>query len=64
MCLGVLGALMLTRVLTDMLYDVTPLDPISFLSAAVVLAATAAVASLYPAARAARINPSEVLQNE
>lgn len=61
---GLLAALALTRVLTGMLYGVTPFDPLTFVVAGFVLCVTAALAGFYPATRAANVNVSELLQNE
>ena len=60
--LGLATAAMLTRLLEGMLYDVRPLDPVSFAGGAIVLGALALVASLVPAARAASINPVDALR--
>jgi putative ABC transport system permease protein len=59
---GVAGATALTRVLTNLLYEVTPTDAQTFASAAVGLALTALIATLVPALRAARIDPAETLR--
>jgi putative ABC transport system permease protein len=62
--LGTFGALALTRVLASLLYDVSPTDPATFLSVAVVLAAVAVTASYLPARRAARVDPIVALRQE
>ena len=47
-----------------LLFGVTPLDPVTFGAAAVVLVLTAAVATIAPALRAARVDPIVTLRNE
>ncbi len=55
--LGIGAALGTTRVLTRMLFDVRPSDPATLLGASALLLATAFVAVLVPARRAARVDP-------
>jgi predicted permease len=61
---GLVGALALGRVVKSQLYEVSPVDPIVFAGAAVILAAVAFAAALAPALRAARTNPMEALRWE
>ena len=60
--LGLAAAL--TRLLEGLLFGVTPLDPVSFGLAPVVLLLAATAASLLPAWRAARLDPVSVLRDE
>ena len=62
--LGVAVSLALTRVVGSMLAGVTPTDPATFVSVAVLLTIVAAVASLIPAARALRVDPGKALRYE
>lgn len=56
-------ALALTRLLGQLLYGVSPRDPVVFGSAFVVMTATALSACLLPAWRAARTDPARVLRD-
>ena len=64
MLLGVLGALAITRVLGKLLFEITPADPLTFLSVMGVLLGVALLSALIPARRAARIYPMVALRHE
>jgi predicted permease len=64
LAIGIAGALALTRLMTTLLYDVKPTDPVVFLSVAAVLASVAVIASLIPSLRAVRIRPAIALRYE
>jgi putative ABC transport system permease protein len=61
---GTAGALALTRLMTKLLFDVRPLDPVSFAGAAAALAIFAAIACYIPARRATRVDPLVALRAE
>ena len=61
---GLLGFVLLSRLLTTLLYGITPRDTMSFAVAALMLALVALLACLIPASRAARIHPAVALRNE
>ena len=62
--LGLCGALVLTRLLTTLLYQVSPTDPVVLTEGTVLLAAVAVGAGLLPARRASRIDPLDALRHE
>jgi putative ABC transport system permease protein len=62
--LGIAGAGLLTRVLEQLLFGVSPLDGAAFAAGSALLLAVAAAASFVPAWRAAKVNPSEALRCE
>jgi len=61
---GVALALGSTRLLTSLLYGVTPLDPATFAAVATVLLGAAAAAIYFPARRATRVSPAVALRND
>ena len=61
---GLIGALAMTRLLSSLLVGVSAMDPWSFVSASLLLCATALLACYLPARRAARIDPMEALRCE
>jgi putative ABC transport system permease protein len=60
--LGLGGAVALTASMKNLRYGITPLDPLVFLSSAVLLFAVALVASYVPARRAALTDPARALR--
>jgi putative ABC transport system permease protein len=62
--IGLGGALVATRLLGTLLYQVSPTDPPTFVVGATVLGACALVAAALPALRAARLDPATALRAE
>jgi putative ABC transport system permease protein len=62
--LGLAGALGLSRVLANLLFEVPARDPITFAPAGTTLALVALAACYVPASRATRINPTLALRSE
>jgi putative ABC transport system permease protein len=62
--IGAIGALAMTGLFKSLLFQVTPTDPVTFIVVALVLLASALLASFLPARRAASINPIVALRNE
>jgi putative ABC transport system permease protein len=60
--LGVAGAFATTRLLSSLLYGVSPVDPASFVGIAALVVGIAVAASYIPARRAVRIDPMEALR--
>jgi len=63
-CLGLIAAVPLTRLMQELLFEVKPTDKTTFAAVAVVLAAVAALASYIPARRATRVDPVTALRAE
>ena len=62
--LGLIVALAVTRVMKNMLFNLSAVDPLTFLTIALLLVAVALLASYLPALRATRVNPIEALRSE
>jgi len=62
--IGLVAALVLTRVMTRYLLDVSPGDPLTYATVALVLTAVALLACWIPARRATRVDPGMALRYE
>jgi putative ABC transport system permease protein len=62
--LGLVAALLLTRVMSALLFDVSHRDPMTFVAVPALLGAVALVASYLPARRATRVHPMVAMQND
>jgi putative ABC transport system permease protein len=62
--IGLATALAVTRVMASLLYGITPDDPLTFITAAMLLVAVTLAASYVPARRAARVDPNVALRQE
>jgi putative ABC transport system permease protein len=60
--IGVAGAIALTRYMTSLLFGVKPIDVVTFIGVAVILALVVLVACLVPARKATKIDPLEALK--
>jgi predicted permease len=61
---GIAAALLLTRLMQSLLYQVRPTDPVTFIVVAAVLVVVALIASALPAFRATRVSPLIALRTE
>jgi len=62
--IGILGALALTRLLSGLLFGVTPTDPVTFAATPAILLGVAVLACWIPARRAAGIDPVRALRQD
>jgi putative ABC transport system permease protein len=61
---GMLSALALTRLLTNPLFEISPLDPVTFFSAGAIIFVVILLGCYFPARRAARVDPMVALRCE
>lgn len=61
---GIAGAAAATRVASGFIYGITPLDPVSFGLAVLVLLAVSVAAATLPARRAVSVDPTEAMRAE
>ncbi len=62
--LGLLAAFALTRLLSSILYEVDPVEPITYAAFAAFLIVVSLLAAYLPARRATRVDPVSVLREE
>jgi putative ABC transport system permease protein len=62
--MGIVGSLLLLRIIASMLYGVTPSDPAALGVACALQLGVVAIASYLPARRASRVEPMEALHYE
>jgi putative ABC transport system permease protein len=62
--IGLAAAFVLTRVMSTLLFGVTPTDALTFFSVSIVLVSVAVLASYIPAVRATRVDPMFALRYE
>jgi ABC-type antimicrobial peptide transport system permease subunit len=62
--IGLAVALLLMRLMSSLLFAITPVDPVTYLAVCAALTAAAALASYLPSRRAAGIDPAAALRIE
>jgi predicted permease len=62
--IGLLMALVMTRWIASLLFDVSPADPLTFMLVALLLAGVALIACYLPARRATKIDPLAAIRSE
>jgi putative ABC transport system permease protein len=63
-CLGLVGAVLLARLIASLLYGVKPFDVATLASVSILLAFVVLLASFVPARRASKVNPMDSLRYE
>jgi predicted permease len=64
MVIGLAASFALSRVMANLLYDISPADPLTYAAVCVLLVGVAVAASLVPALRATRVDPVTALRYE
>ena len=62
--IGLAGALVLTRLMKSILFEVSPADPLTYAAVSLFLILAAALASYLPARKATSVDPAEALRAE
>ena len=62
--LGSVASVMLSGLLSGLLFEIEPTDPLTFVAVGTVLAGVALLAAYIPARRATRVDPIDALRAE
>jgi putative ABC transport system permease protein len=62
--IGSTAAIAIGRLMTSFLFEVTPTDPVTYLTIGILLASVAVLASYFPARKASRVDPMVALRYE
>ena len=62
--IGLVGAFVMTRSVSALLFEISPLDPVSYFAAVALLGLLSVCACLVPAWRASRVDPIIAMQSE
>ena len=60
--IGILAAVLASRLLTNLLWEIEPADPLTLVAVAIVALITATAAAYLPARRAPRIDPAQLVR--
>jgi putative ABC transport system permease protein len=63
LAIGIVASLLVTRVLSAMLFEISPTDPVTFAGVSALLVAVTVLASYLPARRAASVDPQTALRD-
>jgi putative ABC transport system permease protein len=61
---GLIGTLLLGRILNSLLFEVSSIDPVTYITGAIVIAGVSLLACWMPARRATRVDPIVALRYE
>jgi ABC-type antimicrobial peptide transport system permease subunit len=64
MVIGISATIMGIRLTSDMLFGLSPYDPVTFTVAATILAIITSIAAFIPSRRASRLDPTHALRSE
>jgi putative ABC transport system permease protein len=64
LAMGLVGAAAVTRIMSSLLFEISPVDPLTYCTVSAGLLLAAATASYLPAHRASAVNPVEALRAE
>jgi putative ABC transport system permease protein len=64
LAVGIVGSLILTRLIANTLFGIEATDPLTFAAVSLLLLVAALVACIVPTWRALKVQPSEVLRYE
>ena len=64
LCFGIAGALVISKILSSMVFGINPIDPITYIGVSILFAGVTLLACYLPARRSAKIDPMEALRYE
>jgi putative ABC transport system permease protein len=64
LCFGIAGSLVISKILSSMVFGISPIDPITYIGVSTLFAGVTLLACYLPARRSAKIDPMEALRYE